>query len=63
MQNTGIQLFYFERDRKFYFSYIAITRNYNNTNYTENMMIVLLDDKTKQTDIYFLFFIYFIVLF
>lgn len=62
MQNTDIQLFYVERDRTCYFSYIAITRNFINTNYAGNMMIVL-DDKTKQTDIYFLFFIYFIVLF
>ena len=32
---------------------------YNNTNYTENMMIVLLDDETKQIHVNFQILIYF----
>jgi hypothetical protein len=46
-----------------YVSFKTITQKYNVTNYTGNMMIVLLDDKAKQIDIYFQIFIYFIVLF
>jgi hypothetical protein len=37
----------------FYVSYIAITQKYDVTNYTGNMMIVLLDDKTKDIQMHF----------
>jgi hypothetical protein len=53
----------FIRILMFYVSFKTITQKYNVTNYTGNMMIVLLDDKAKQIDIYFQIFIYFIVLF
>jgi len=47
----------------FYVSYKAITQKYNNTNYTGNMMIVLLEDKTKNIHMYFQILIYSMVIF
>ena len=43
--------------------FISTTQKYNNTNYTENMMLVQLEDKTKQIHINFQILIYFIVIF
>jgi hypothetical protein len=37
----------------FYVSYIAITQKYDVANYTGYMMIVLLDDKTKDIQMHF----------
>jgi len=53
----------FRRILMLYFSYREITQKYNNTNYTGNMMIVLLEDKTKDIHMNFQILIYFIVIF
>ena len=46
-----------------YVSYIAMTQKCNVTNYTENMMIVQVEDTTKQIYMNFQILIYFIVIF
>ena len=47
----------------FHFGYIEITQKYNNTNYTVNMMIVHLEDKTKEIYMDLQIVIYFIMIF
>jgi hypothetical protein len=53
----------FRRIAMFHFGYIEITQKYNNTNYTVNMMIVHLEDKTKEIYMDLQIVIYFIMIF
>jgi hypothetical protein len=46
-----------------YVSYISTTQKYNVTNDTGNMMLVQLEDKTKQIHMNFQILTYFIVIF